>query len=203
MLRIDAATGWSLGLWFVLGFVPTVGESMGWQALLSHQGIAAWAQAIGTVLAVVGATYATRMQIDATASAERERQRRIGAGAIMQIRHVLELAIELGKHLHTAEDAAHFIKTHYRRDEYEAALREMNEVVRPILHEPFLAIGARWLDIHLWRVMKQVNLIEDRGLEHPSFEAECQKARDLFDPIWTWDQSCLTPAMDRFHDELT
>lgn len=54
-MRIDAATGWSLGLWFVLGVVPTIGESMGWQALANHQGLAAWVQAVGSIGAIVAA----------------------------------------------------------------------------------------------------------------------------------------------------
>jgi hypothetical protein len=55
MKRIDAATAWSLGLWFVFALVPALGQTFGWRSLVGHQGLAAWVQAIGSVVAIAAA----------------------------------------------------------------------------------------------------------------------------------------------------
>lgn len=57
MNRIDAATGWSLGLWLVFGLGPVLYQSVDWQSIISNQGLAAWAQAIGSILAIFGAVW--------------------------------------------------------------------------------------------------------------------------------------------------
>jgi hypothetical protein len=71
MNRIDAATGWSLGLWFVLGLVPTVGQTMGWHRLIEHQGLAAWLQAVGSVAAIGALVWQRRHEV----RTQRERDR--------------------------------------------------------------------------------------------------------------------------------
>lgn len=71
-MRIDAATGWSLGLWFVLGLVPTVGQSMGWHALANHQGLAAWIQALGSIGAIVSAVLIASAQARSQQQDQRE-----------------------------------------------------------------------------------------------------------------------------------
>lgn len=65
MRSINAATAWSLGLWFVLGLVPTVGQSMGWRALANHQGLAAWIQAVGSVAAIAALVWQRNQEAEA------------------------------------------------------------------------------------------------------------------------------------------
>lgn len=62
MLRRDAATGWSLGLWIVFGLAPVLVSMCPWAEWKSDSALAAWVQAVGAVVAVLVAGAAIILQ---------------------------------------------------------------------------------------------------------------------------------------------
>lgn len=77
---MDAATGWSLGLWFVFGLVPVLGDSIGWDKVLD-QTVTAWVQAVGSI----GAIYAA-VAIASSQNKRAERERWAASAAPIEVR---------------------------------------------------------------------------------------------------------------------
>lgn len=59
--EVDEATAWSLGIWVVL-CVLLVFDHIGWRKVLSHQGLASWVQALGSVAAIATAIWISNRQ---------------------------------------------------------------------------------------------------------------------------------------------
>lgn len=105
---LDAATGWSVGLWLVFGLAPVISETVGWQKILNHQGLAAWVQAAGSIAAIWAGWVAARYQLDRQVAEKAAAEEQGELDELVALREIVKTSGETVVRLMGALDKTNF-----------------------------------------------------------------------------------------------